>query len=72
MSLSHQPAMYEIVPSGDYLQVICVKCRERCTIDYKGLDPAIPLLEITCPNCGSSSDWKLDGAGKGFYTKTRD
>jgi len=62
MSEHHQPAMYNIVPSGDYLHVVCVKCDEPCKVDYKGLDPVIPLVEITCPNCGSSGKWKLHGA----------
>lgn len=69
---NHQPALYYIVPSLDYLQVVCVKCNETCAIDYKGLDPSIPLLEITCPHCGSSGEWKLDQAGIGFYTNTRE
>ncbi len=71
MSEQHQPAMYKIVPSGDYLHVVCVKCDEACQFDYKGLDPTIPLVEITCPKCGSSGSWKLHGAGSGFYSKTR-
>jgi hypothetical protein len=71
MSEICQAAMYEIVPSGDYLQVVCVKCDETCALDYKGLDPSIPLLEITCPKCGPSGNWKLDKAGMGFYTNTR-
>jgi hypothetical protein len=67
-----QPAMYQIIPSGDYLHVVCVKCGSTCDIDYKGLDPSIPLIEITCPKCGSSGDWKLEGAGEGFITRTKD
>ncbi len=35
----HQPTMYEIIPSGDYLHVVCVKCEESCELDYKGRDP---------------------------------
>ena len=68
----HQAAMYHIVPSGDYLQVVCVKCESDCSLDYKGLDPSIPLLEIICPKCGTSGEWKLDKAGTGFYENTRD
>lgn len=63
--------MYKIIPSGDYLQVICDKDGETCTLDYKGLDPAIVLVEISCPRCGSSGEWKLDKAGDGFYNLTK-
>jgi hypothetical protein len=40
-------------------------------MDYRGLDSSIPLLEITCPKCGSSENWKLDEAGMGFHTNTQ-
>ena len=63
---------YLIAPSGEYLQVICKEHNERCSIDFKGLDLAIPLIEIICPTCGTSGDWKLDGAGDVFYTRTHD
>lgn len=66
-----QKAKYRIVQSGDYLQVICDKDGEACEFDYKGLDPAIVLVEITCPKCGSSGEWKLDKAGSGFYDLTK-
>lgn len=62
----HQPAMYKIVPSGDYLHVICEKCGEACELDFKGYDPVIPLIQITCPNCGASGKWKLWRGGRGF------
>jgi len=67
-----QKPTYKIIPSGDYLQVVCEKCGEVCEFDYKGLDPIIPLIEITCPKCGSSGKWKLDKAGMGFCDKTKD
>jgi hypothetical protein len=63
--------MYKIIPSGDYLQVVCDKCGETCGLDYKGLDPVIVLVEITCSKCGSSGEWKLDKAGNGFYDLTK-
>ncbi len=66
-----QSPMYRIVPSGDYLHIVCEKCGEQCEFDYKGLDPAIPLIEITCPQCGSSGEWKLEKAGNGFYELTK-
>ena len=62
----HQPTMYKIIPSGDYLHVVCVKCGESCEMDYKGRDPIMVLVEITCPKCGSSGDWKLYRGGFGF------
>lgn len=61
-----QNAICKIVPSGDHLQVICEKCGEACELDYKGRDPVNVLVEITCPKCGSSGEWKLDKAGLGF------
>jgi hypothetical protein len=63
---------YFIGEAGDHLEVICAEHKEQCTLDFKGLDPAIPLIEIICPKCGSSGDWKLNGAGAGFYTRTHD
>lgn len=63
--------VYRIIPSGDYLQVVCESCGETCEFDYKGLDPAIPLVEIVCPKCGTSGEWKLDKAGMGFYDNTK-
>jgi hypothetical protein len=58
-TLYMQDAMYEIRPSGDYLHVVCAKCREACGLDFKGRDPSMVLIEITCPKCGSSGKWKL-------------
>jgi endogenous inhibitor of DNA gyrase (YacG/DUF329 family) len=66
-----QNSAYKIVPSGDYLQVLCGKCGETCEFDFKGLDPAIVLVEINCPKCGSSGVWKLEKAGTGFYDLTK-
>ena len=71
LSMQTQPMMFKIVPSGDYLQVLCAKCRETCQLDFVGFDPAIPVVEITCPNCGSSGKWKLDRAGMGFYKNAK-
>ena len=61
-----QEAMYEIRPSGDYLHVVCVKCKEACELDFKGRDPTMVLIEIKCPKCGGSGNWKLWQAGDGF------
>jgi len=62
----YQDPMYHIVPSGDYLHVVCAKCHDQCEMDYKGRDPVMVLVEITCPKCGSSGEWKLHRAGSGF------
>jgi endogenous inhibitor of DNA gyrase (YacG/DUF329 family) len=62
----HQKPMYHIVPSGDYLHVVCAKCGEQCEMDYKGRDPSLVKIEVKCPKCGSSGDWKLHRAGMGF------
>jgi hypothetical protein len=61
-----QPAMFKIVPSGDYLHVVCEKCGEASELDFKGYDPSVPLIEITCQKCGSSGKWKLWMGGHGF------
>jgi ribosomal protein S27E len=64
-----QEPMYEITPSGDYLHVVCVQCKEPCELDFLGRDPSMVLIEIKCPKCGSSGDWKLHKAGFGFPSK---
>ena len=62
-----QKPIAKLIPSIDYIHVVCQKCRVACKVDYKGLDPSIPLLKITYPNCGDLGTWKLEGAGEGFY-----
>jgi len=62
----HQKPMYHIVPSGDYLHVVCAECGEQCEMDFKGRDPVVVKIEVTCPNCGTSGEWKLHKAGMGF------
>lgn len=64
-SIMHDPK-FEITPKGDYLHLVCVKCEESCTLDFKGRDPSIVLIEIICPKCGTTGDWKLYNAGDGF------
>jgi hypothetical protein len=66
MKVSNGRVVYEIVQSLDYLHVRCVKCRESSSLDFKGRDPTMVLVEITCPNCGSSGELKLFEAGYGF------
>jgi len=62
----HQKPMYKIVPSGDYLHVVCATCGEACELDFKGRDPSMVLIEVTCPKCGPSGKWKLYKGGMGF------
>jgi len=64
-----QNPLYEITPSGDYLHVVCVKCKEPCELDFLGRDPSAVLIEIRCLKCGSSGEWKLWRAGFGFPGK---
>jgi hypothetical protein len=52
---------YKVLPSGDYLQVLCAEHHQRCELSFDGFDPVIPKVEITCPTHGSSGEWKLDG-----------
>jgi hypothetical protein len=61
-----QEPLYHIIPSLDYLHVVCAKCKQQCELDYKGRDPSMVLIEITCQTCGSSGEWKLHRAGDGF------
>jgi len=68
--MDRQP-MYEIIPIENSLHVVCVTCRGTCSLDYKGLESSIPMIEITCPVCGSSGKWKLEQAGPGFHRKAK-
>lgn len=67
MSMEYvQKPKFHIIPSGDYLHVVCAECEEPCELDFKGRDPSMVKVEIICPNCGSTGDWKLWRAGEGF------
>jgi Predicted pPIWI-associating nuclease len=57
---------FEITPKGDYLHIVCVKCQESSELHFKGHDPTMVLIEIICPNCGTTGDWKLYNSGDGF------
>ena len=67
----YQKPLAKIIPSGDYIHVVCEKCGEACEVDYKGLDPSVPLLEIRCPKCGDLGTWKLWQFGMGFLQHTK-
>ncbi len=67
----HQKPIAKIIPSLDYIHVVCEKCGEVCEVDYKGLDPSVPLLEIRCPKCGDLGTWKLWHFGMGFLQHTK-
>ena len=56
-------AKYHIIQAVDYLNVKCAKDGQTCQINYRGLDPLIPLIEIVCPKCGSGGVLKLGGKG---------
>ena len=66
-----------ITPDGDYIHIVCAKCGEACTMNYKGLDPSVPLLEIRCPNDrkrkhGKLGTWKLWRSRKGWTLNPSD
>ena len=68
----HRKPIIKLIPSIDYIHFVCGKCEEEaCEVDYLGLDPSIPLLKFKCPKCGDLGTWKLEGAGQGFYNKTK-
>jgi len=66
-----QQPMYEIIPIENFLHVVCATCRGTCSLDYKGLESSIPVIEITCPVCGSSGEWKLAQADPEFHRKVK-
>jgi hypothetical protein len=53
-----------LVPGVEYIGVLCETCNKRCVVDHMGLDPVIPRLKITCPNCGELGTWKLYNHGQ--------
>jgi len=61
---------FAVRESGDYIQVVCPTCGEVCEFDFLGLDPAIPLIRISCRLCKNTLEGKLDKAGMGFYRLT--
>ncbi len=52
---------YKVLPSGDYLQVVCAEHNQPCELRFHGFDPVMPMVEIICPICGTSGEWKLHG-----------
>jgi hypothetical protein len=67
----HQRPICLIVPSGDYLHFLCAKCGGLCEVDYKDLDPAIPLIQLKCQKCGDLGKWKIWNTGAGFLENTK-
>jgi hypothetical protein len=61
--MDYRDSMFEIRPSGDYLHVVCTRCRTDCELDFEGRDTAMVEIEIKCPNCGATGDWKFWRAG---------
>jgi|HubBroStandDraft_1064217.scaffolds.fasta_scaffold220729_1 hypothetical protein len=39
---------------------LCTGCID-CELSFHGFDPVMTLVEISCPQCGSSGEWKLHG-----------
>ena len=56
-----------LIPSFDYLHFVCQGCDADCDVDYLGLDPSVPKIKITCPNCGELWKYKIHGAGIGWF-----
>ena len=55
--------------SGDYFNIECEKCGGPTDIEYKGLDPSVPLIKISCPKCNKKGmTYKLGSrTWKGFH-----
>lgn len=64
--MNNEAAPYSIVPLGDYLHVMCTKHNQPCALSFHGFDPVMPLVEIRCPQCGSSGEWKLHGYDENY------
>ena len=61
--MDYQDSTFEVRPSGDYLHIVCTRCRTDCELDFMGRDAVIVKIEIKCPNCGTTGDWKFWRAG---------
>lgn len=53
----------------NYLHISCKKCDGEAAVEYKGLDPIMPEIELECAQCGVSATVKIfnPGAWKGFH-----
>jgi len=61
--MDYQDSTFEVRPSGDYLHIVCMQCSSDCELDFKGRDAVMVKIEIKCPNCGTTGDWKFSRAG---------
>jgi hypothetical protein len=61
--MDYQDSMFEIRPIGDYLHIVCMRCRTDCRMDFKNRDAVMVRIEIECPNCSATGDWKFWRAG---------
>lgn len=58
--------------SGDYLEFYCSKHDVKCHLEYKGWDPSVPFVELTCPICKEPKRFKLDWSfTRGFEPKKK-
>jgi hypothetical protein len=58
--------------SDDYLEFYCSKHDTTCHLEYKGFDPGVPFVELTCPTCKQPKQFKLDGPfTSGFEPKKK-
>ena len=58
--------------SGDYMQFYCSKHDAECHLEYKGWDPGVPFVELTCPTCKVAKQFKLVAPlTSGFEPKKR-
>lgn len=56
---------FELRTGTDYLHFVHTPCNESATVEYLGLDPAIPVIEIKCVVCKKGWKWKIF-QGHGF------
>ena len=54
-----QTADFKIEIRAQGMHAICKKCEEVASWTYKGLDPALPQIELKCTKCGNRQTYKL-------------
>ena len=72
--ISKEPSMHigkpfaQLSQSGDYMNVVCMKCGDGCETDLVS-NVHVPILKITCKNCGVLGESKLGPIARGFSKK---
>ncbi len=64
-----QTADFRIEIRLDKVHAFCKKCEkteQRADWIYKGLDPALPQIELKCTKCGNRQTYKLYPISHGF------